>query len=107
MFSGTYTSTVGSETTVFEVTVPGDAILVGHIDTSALQSGDVITFYGYIAVDGSNYRLKESVTLKNEQAMPVLEIEQTLCGAAQKVKITAKQTAGTARQFPYSYGVKQ
>lgn len=106
MFSGTYTATVGSETTVFECIPPGPGKLTGYISLQNLASGDSITFREYITVDGSNYVLVDTIGIVYDSSMSkVVKIEEMLLSRTCKLKVTGQQHTGTARDFPWVYGV--
>jgi hypothetical protein len=106
MPQGTYTATVGSETTVFETDVTTPATFYAEIGLGNLQTDEAITFYLYKKVDGANYLLADSVLVKNP-LLKVLRVEESYIGPSHgQLKVTAKQWNGTARIFPWIWNAR-
>lgn len=113
-YSGTYIATVGSETEVFNTT----AITVARnvfvrIFLTNLVSGDAITFYLYQRDNAGTYRLLDTITCTNEgyrksgwfadNPSAVLALDGIYISDTLPLRVTGRQTAGTARSFPWKY----
>jgi len=80
-----------------------DYIIEGAVDLSAMQAGDEVKIRVYIAVDGTNQRLADEVTLSGAQTIPVVRIVAHTVPYNGKFRVTITQTSGTLRSFPYYF----
>lgn len=116
--TGTYTATVGSETEVFNtssvVTSPQNIFI--RIFLTNLASGDNITFYVYQQDNAGTYRLVDSIQCSSlgywrtgflsPNPSKVLVLDGMYVSNTAHIKVTGKQTSGTARQFPWKYNTR-
>ncbi|PUA31025.1 MAG: hypothetical protein B9J98_08175 [Candidatus Terraquivivens tikiterensis] len=75
----------------------------GQIDVSQMASGDSVVIKTYIAVDGANQRLSDSVTLTGAQSIPIIRVLAHTLAYNAKFRVTVTQTAGTIRTFYYTF----
>lgn len=104
-FQGTVTpSAIGTETDIINLSDETDDYIVeGQIDLSQLQAGDAVTIKVYIAVDGTNRRLSDSLDFSGAQSIPVVRVVAHTIPYNGKFRVTITQTAGTLRSFPYTF----
>lgn len=99
--SGTTTPTIGTETTLITNTVNGTYVF--SVDCSAMLPGDVLEMRVYLMVaSGGTLRViwKSSVGPIPPGAAPVFQAPPI--PSAYSIKVTLKQTAGTARAYVWS-----
>lgn len=93
----------GNEDTVFEVTTAG--VVEGYIDLTNMGAADNVTINQYIRiVSGGPYVLYGSLPYTGVQSIPMLWIVEK--PGIYGVKVTAHQTAGVNRTFPYAYFIE-
>jgi len=80
-----------------------DYIIEGQIDLSGLQAGDSVVIKVYIAVDGVNQRLSDSLEFSGAQDIPVVRVVAHTIPYNGKFRVTITQTAGTLRTFYYNF----
>jgi len=104
-YAGTLTLTaLNTETAVVDIGAQlDDYIVEGHIDVAALASGDTLVVTEYIAIDGTNYRVFNQVTLSGAQASPAFKFHSKILYKSMKYRVTLNQTAGTPRSFGYAF----
>lgn len=73
-----------------------------YLDLANMTTGDTTVVTEYISVDGTNLRIYWQWTFTNAQTMPLLRFHGKLLELGMLYRITVKQTAGTARTYPYS-----
>jgi hypothetical protein len=71
-----------------------------------MASGDAVVIKTYIAVDGTNQRQVDQITLKDAQTIPVVRIPSCTVAYNGKFRVTVTQTSGTIRSYPYSFIVQ-
>jgi len=109
-YFGTCDYSTGEET-VFDVDAKSEVYMVeGFIDLSEMAAGDTYVIKEYVKIDGTNYRCYGSRTFSGAQAEPALRFHtKTIpCSVADDNmdwKITIEKTAGTVRDFDYSFVV--
>jgi hypothetical protein len=96
--SGTQTPTVGTEATLTTQTT--NSTFVYYVDTTNLANGDTVELRVYtIVLSGGASDLVWKGTYSNVQLIPVAQ--SPFVASDQSIKVTLKQTAGTARAFPW------
>ena len=81
-----------------------DYIIEGQISLQNMGSGDVVVIKTYIAVDGTNQKQADQITLTDAQTIPVVRIPSCTVAYNGKFRVTITQTAGaTLKEFPYSF----
>jgi len=107
-YRGTVTpSDLNVETDIINLgTYENAIILEGYIDLSALQSGDSVKLIIYIAVDGSNRRKLDTVTVEGPLENPVIHVLSMTLPKDAQPRVTITQTAGELRSFPYWFIVQ-
>jgi len=81
-----------------------DYIIEGQIDLSNMASDDEVVIKVYIAVDGVNQRLSDSMTFSGVQTIPVVRVMAHTIPANGKFRVTITQTAGaTLKTFYYNF----
>jgi len=107
-YRGTVTlSDLNTETDIINLGTYEDSIILeGYIDTSALQSGDVILLKIYAAIDGTNRRLVDYVTIDSPMTNPIIHLLSMTLPKDAQPRVTITQTAGTPRSFPYWFIVQ-
>jgi len=107
---GTVTpSGLNVETTVYAPGVQGDdAIVEGEVSLQNLAAADTVVVTEYMSVDGTNFEILNQQTFSGVQAEPAIRLVTKLIGpktggtgGGQVYKVTVKQTAGTARAYPF------
>jgi hypothetical protein len=83
-----------------------DYIVEGQVSLQNMASGDAVVIKTYIAVDGTNQRQVDQITLKDAQTIPVVRIPSCTVAYNGKFRVTITQTAGTLRAYPYSFIVQ-
>ena len=71
-----------------------------------MASGDAVVIKTYIAVDGTNQRQVDQITLTGAQTIPVVRIPSCTVAYNGKFRVTITQTSGTLRAYPYSFIVQ-
>lgn len=90
----------GTEQTVVEMTTLGE--LEGWIDLANMAGGDTVVIKSYARIkSGGTYRLHASATYTGVQSSPALHVAKL--PARHGLKITLQQTAGTNRDFDYTF----
>jgi len=80
----------------------GLARLMGYIDLSAMQLGDIVEVRQYIiAIAGGAYALHALEQYGDAQVLPLLHISPKLSYWA--VKVALRQMAGAFKSFPYNF----
>jgi len=107
-YSGTVSpSALNTETDVINLGTYEDAIILeGYIDLSALRSGDAVTLKLYVAVDGTNRQLLDTVNVTSPLSNPVIHVLSMTLRKDAQPRVTINQTAGTLRSFPYWFIVQ-
>jgi len=100
-------SALNSETNIVNLANQTDDYIVeGYIDLANMASGDVVIVKCYVAVDGTNQRLTDSITFSGAQSIPILRILAHTVPYNGKFRVTVTQTSGTLRSFPYAFIVQ-
>jgi hypothetical protein len=68
-----------------------------------MASGDAVVIKTYIAVDGTNQKQVDQITLTDAQTIPVVRIPSCTVAYNGKFRVTITQTSGTIRSYPYSF----
>jgi hypothetical protein len=71
-----------------------------------MASGDAVVIKTYIAVDGTNQRQVDQITLTGVQTIPVVRVPSCTVAYNGKFRVTITQTSGTLRAYPYSFIVQ-
>jgi hypothetical protein len=71
-----------------------------------MASGDAVVIKTYIAVDGTNQKQVDQITLKDTQTIPIVRIPSCTVAYNGKFRVTITQTSGTLRAYPYSFIVQ-
>jgi hypothetical protein len=71
-----------------------------------MASGDAVVIKTYIAVDGTNQKQVDQITLKDAQTIPVVRIPSCTVAYNGKFRVTITQTSGTIRSYPYTFIVQ-
>lgn len=80
-----------------------DYIIEGQIDLSNMADGDEVVIKVYMAVDGVNQRLMDTMTFRDAQPIPVVRILAHTIPYNGKFRVTITQTLGTLRTFYYNF----
>jgi hypothetical protein len=83
-----------------------DYIVEGQISLQNMASGDAVVIKTYIAVDGTNQKQVDQITLKDAQTIPVVRVPSCTVAYNGKFRVTLTQTSGTIRSYPYSFIVQ-
>jgi hypothetical protein len=84
-----------------------DYIVEGQISLQNMASGDAVVIKTYIAVDGTNQRQVDQITLTGAQTIPVVRVPSCTVAYNGKFRVTITQTAGTTlKAFPYTFIVQ-
>ena len=83
-----------------------DYIVEGQISLQNMASGDAVVIKTYIAVDGTNQKQVDQITLKDAQTIPIVRIPSCTVAYNGKFRVTITQTSGTLRAYPYSFIVQ-
>jgi len=95
------------ETDVINLGVYEDAFLLeGFVDTSGMESGDVVVLKIYIAVDGQNRRLLDTAVIDSPLENPVVHVFSMILPRDAQPRVTVTQTAGSVKSFPYWFVVQ-
>lgn len=97
--SGTQTAVVGTEQTLNTSSTAATYQL--NVDTVNMVLGDTLELRIYKQIDGTNYRQVWKGTWSQPQ-INIGKISPPIETAGNLLKFTLKQTAGTARTFPWS-----
>jgi hypothetical protein len=69
-----------------------------------MASEDAVVIKTYIAVDGTNQKQVDQMTLKDAQTIPIVRIPSCTVAYNGKFRVTITQTAGTTlKAFPYTF----
>jgi hypothetical protein len=72
-----------------------------------MASGDAVVIKTYIAVDGTNQRQVDQITLTGAQTIPVVRVPSCTVAYNGKFRVTLTQTSGTTlKAYPYSFIVQ-
>lgn len=107
--TGTYISTVGSETQVFttSVVVNEPSVIYALIDLANLAEGDEISFFVYERVDGTNERLLRAYYMVGQQVEKAFQIVQDeYISGTRVLRVAARQILGSARNFPFVWNAR-
>jgi hypothetical protein len=97
-------SSLNNETTVLEIAAQNDDYIVeGWLDLGNLINGDTVIVKEYVAIDGINYRLFTQVQMDGPIPEPAIRFHSKLFSYNAKYKVTITQTAGSPRNYPYSF----
>jgi hypothetical protein len=89
-----------SEQTLFESTEVGE--YHGYVFLQNMGSGDTVTLALYVKnVEDSQYYLGDTLVLTDAQSVPVVRVYGIVGKVG--VKVTAKQTVGTARNIDHMW----
>ena len=95
--SGSQSATVNTE---FMVDAPTTAATyLFQVDLNPMLAGDTVELRVYDKIDGSNFREVWKMTYQNPQAQPGKSMPPI--GVTTAAQFSIKQTAGTARTFPW------
>ena len=95
--------TLNVETNVWSIAAQAaDYILEGYISLQNMVSGDTTVITEYVAIDGTNFEVYSQTTFSGAQAQSALRFHGKLFELNTLYKVTVKQTAGTARAYPFS-----
>jgi hypothetical protein len=84
-----------------------DYIVEGQISLQNMASGDAVVIRTYIAVDGTNQKQVDQITLKDAQTIPIVRIPSCTVAYNGKFRVTITQTSGTTlKAFPYTFIVQ-
>ena len=98
---------LNTETNVINLTDQTDDYIVeGQISLQNMASGDTVVIKTYIAVDGTNQKQVDQITLTGAQTIPVVRIPSCTVAYNGKFRATITQTAGTLRSYPYTFIVQ-
>jgi hypothetical protein len=97
--SGTQTAVVGTEHQLAAPTTNKTRVL--RVDCGNLANGDAVELYIKTKVlSGGTVRVQQVMTYANLMGSPI--VESIPISSNQGATFTLKQTAGTARQFPWA-----
>jgi hypothetical protein len=100
-------SALNTETNIINLAKQSDDfILEGQISLQNLASGDTVVVKIYLAVDGTNQVLSDTMTFNGPVSVPVVRIPATTLAYNILPRVTVTQTAGTLRAIPYSFIVQ-
>lgn len=100
-------SALNTETDLINLGTFSDTIIFeGYIDTSQMRSGDTATFNIYVAIDGTNRVLLDTVTVSGPLNPPVIHVLSSTLPKNARPRVTVNQTAGTLRKFSYYFIVE-
>ena len=76
--------------------------VVGYVDLSNMESGDIITIREYLKItEGGDYKKYAEQTYEGVQDNPIVYI--TSKEAKYGLKVTLQQTAGSYKSFPFQF----
>lgn len=97
-------SDLGVETDIINLADQSDDYIIeGQISLQNMASGDSVEIKTYIAVDGTNQVVSDTLTFTDAQNIPVVRIVAHTLLYNAKFRVTINQTAGTLRAYPYSF----
>jgi hypothetical protein len=96
--SGSQVAVVGTEHILDSPTASATYVL--SVDTVNFANGDLVELRAYDMIDGTNYREVWCMTFEHAQTQ-IGKVFPPLAVTTQ-AKFTLKQTAGSARTFPWS-----
>lgn len=83
-----------------------DFIMEGYIDLSALTSGDTAVIILYLAIDGTNRKVLDRMTIYGPLDPPIVRLPAHTMLYDFQPRITITQTSGIIRTFPYAFLVQ-
>ena len=107
-YAGTATlPALNVETVVIDMPAQQDDYIVeGYVDVNALEPGDSITIREYVAIDGKNLRVFNTITLDGPTPEPAIRFHTKTLLSHMSYRVTITQTAGTPKSFPYAFIVE-